>query len=181
MFLPQPHKRLSMNRIILLLFACVPLLSSCQTFTENWAPEEIPLCSNQRLWEVSRMALQKNGFPIVHRGFDPKTNVAVSGWDMDLQPFRGHGIRERVYIRFKRAETPGKLLLDVRVEQESNNNLARPLDPASAEWSSQPDNIGRAKVVLQYIRSLVGSRLELGKTLTEDEIEFRADQASDDY
>jgi hypothetical protein len=170
-----------MNRVILLLLACLPLVTSCRSHPEVWAPEEIPLCSNQRLWEVSRMALHKNGFPIVHRGFDPKTNTAISGWDEDLMPFRMRGIRERAYVRFKRADTPGKLVLDVRVEQEANSALRDQQNSASAEWVVMPDNLARAKVVLQYIRSLVGSSLEVGKKLTEKEIEFRADQASDDY
>ena len=161
-----------MKQLIILMLAS--LLGACRVYPENWVPQEIPTCSATRLWDVSRLSMEKNGFPIVHKGFDPKTSQALSGWDFDLHPFKSHGIRERAHIRFKRADKPGKLLIDVRVEAESNENLARPLDLSAAKWVTAPDNVERARVVMQYIRSLLGSRLEIGKTLSKDEIELRA-------
>lgn len=162
-----------MNRLTVLLLACVPMFTSCRTHQEQWIPQDVPMSSAMRLWEVSRMAMQKNGFPIVHSGFDPKTKVARSGWDKDLHPFKGHGIRERVYFRYKQSERAGMLILGVRIERETNDNLANPLDAASAKWVKAPDNQQRSKIVMQYVSSLMGNRLELGKNLSEEELERR--------
>jgi hypothetical protein len=119
------------------------------------------MCSTMRLWEIARLALEKNGFPVVQQGFNPVDNSVVSGWDKDLHPFKGNGYRERAHIRFKRSENAGKLIVGVRVEQEINENLAKPLDAEYAEWVEAPDNPARAKVVLQYVQSMLGQGLDL--------------------
>jgi hypothetical protein len=157
-----------MKQLLLRLAACAALAAgACHTpQPSQWVPKEIPMCSTMRLWEVTRLAMEKNGFPIVHQGFDPVENSVVSGWDRDLHPFRGNGIRERVYVRFKRSENAGKLVLGVRVEQEANDNLAKPLDPEYAVWVEAPDNPGRAKIVLQYMQSMLGMNLNLGSGKT---------------
>ena len=164
-----------MKRLQTTLFLLAPMFGGCLAVDKpQWTPVEVPLCSTTRLWEISRLAMQKNGFPVVHRGFDPKTKTAVSGWRKDLHPFKGHGYRERMYVRYKSGESPGTLTLGVRVEMQINDNLAKPLDPSYAEWIPAPDNTNRAKVVLQYIRSLLGDQLNIGKTLSEKEQAERA-------
>lgn len=162
-----------MTRILLPLFLCISaLLPSCTIlYPEQWTAQEIPMCSSIRLWEITRLAMEKNGFPIVKAGFDPKTNMTVSGWERQMHPFKGNGIRERVHVRYRRSENAGKLVIGVRVEQEINDNLARPLDPEYADWIEADDNPGRAKVILQYLRSTLGQELEIGKTVDRDELE----------
>ena len=158
-----------MRRLALLLALC-PLLSACSGFgaKPQWTPYEVPMVSTMRLWEITRLSMEKNGFPVIHEGFDPKENVAISGWDTDLHPFKGKGFRERVHVRYKRSENAGKLIMGVRVEREENQNLSKPLDSSYAEWESAPDNTGRAKVVLQYIETLCGPEFEVGKTIEGD-------------
>lgn len=129
------------------------------------------MCSTMRLWEITRLSMEKNGFPIVSTSFDPIDRMAVSGWDRQMHPFKGNGIRERVHVRFRRSENAGKLVIGVRVEQEINENLARPLDPQYAEWTASDDNPERAKVVLQYLRSMLGQDLQIGKTVSEEDLE----------
>ncbi len=158
-----------MKRLLALL-ALAPLLPACSSFgpKPQWTPYEVPMVSTMRLWEITRLSMEKNGFPVIHEGFDPKDNVAISGWDKDLHPFKGKGFRERVHIRYKRSDNAGKLILGVRVEHENNENLAKPLDASYADWVPGPDNSGRAKVVLQYIESLVGPEFEVGKKVEND-------------
>lgn len=161
-----------MKRLHAILFLLLPMFCSCLgSPPEQWSPEDVPMCSTMRLWEITRLAMEKNGFPVVHQGFDPKTKAAISGWKKDLHPFKGHGTRERIHVRYKRSEAAGMLTIGVRVEQELNDNLSHPLDPSYAKWIEAPDNTGRALVVLQYIRSLLGDDLELGETLTEEELQ----------
>ncbi|MFT7484340.1 MAG: hypothetical protein ACI9F9_000180 [Candidatus Paceibacteria bacterium] len=165
-----------MNRTCTFLFLLLSMFAGCRAAPKpQWTPEEIPLCSTMRLWEISRLAMHKNGFPVVHIGFDPKTREALSGWHKDLHPFKGNGFRERVHIRYKAGEKPGTLTLGVRVESQVNENLAKPLDPSYAKWVVAPDNTGRAKVVLQYIHSLLGADLNIGKTLSDEEMRRRGE------
>jgi len=154
------------------LVLSLALFASCAAPSgERWAPSEVPMCSTMRLWEITRIAMEKEGFVVVHRGFDPKTRMAVSGWDRDLHPFRGQGIRERAHVRYKASSNAGKLTLAVRIERQVNQNLAKPLDPEYADWEAGTDNPERAKVVLQYIRSMLGTQLEIGKTIDVKEKE----------
>jgi len=154
--------------LALLSLGSLALAPACAVIhPSQWTAEEIPMCSQMRLWEITRLAMEKNGFPIVASGFDPKERTAVSGWDRQLHPFKGNGIRERVHVRFRRSENAGQLVVGVRVEQEVNENLARPLDPEYAEWIEADDNPDRAKVVLQYMRSMLGQELSVGKTVSE--------------
>jgi hypothetical protein len=148
----------------LLRLALVALLASCGALgpSPEWTPYEVPMVSSMRLWEVTRLAMEKNGFPVIHQGFDPKTRTAESGWDLQLHPFKGRGYRERLHVRYETADSAGKLLLSVRVEREVNQALAKPLDPSYAEWERSPDNTGRARVVLQYVQGLLGPEFEVG-------------------
>jgi hypothetical protein len=162
-----------MKRLHSLLLAILCSLGSACTvmYPEQWTAEEIPMCSSIRMWEITRLAMEKNGFPIVSTGFDPKEKMTVSGWDRDLHPFKGNGFRERVYVRYRRSENAGKLVIGVRVEQEINENLAKPLDPEYADWVEANDNPARAKVVLQYMRSMLGQELNIGEVMDRDELE----------
>lgn len=148
----------------LLSLLALLLLPSCASAPpEQWAPGSIPMCSPERLWEVTRLALEHNGFSLLEQGYDPRTRSLSSAWDKDLHPFKGHGFRERAHVRYEVGEEPDTLLLSVRVEREVNENLAKPLDPEYAQWAEAPDNPERARFVLQYVRSLLGTQLELGK------------------
>ncbi len=128
-----------------------------------WVPSAIPACSAMRLWEITRLAMEREGFVVLQRGFDPKTRTATSGWRKELHPFKGRGYRERVLVRYGAGAQAGTMKIGVRIEREINQNLSKPLDPEYADWGEAPDNTERAKVVLQYIRSLLGPDLNIGK------------------
>ena len=148
-----------MNRISLLFLALMPFLfASCQStggFDGTWSETRVKASSESVLWQVTRMALEREKFPI-QGGFDPGTNMAQSGWLPNLQPFRGEGYRERAQVRFERAGD-GEFDLFVRVERQNNNSIARPLDISYAEWVDAEDNEARARIVMQYIRSFLGT------------------------
>jgi hypothetical protein len=131
----------------------------------EWVPAEVPTSSTMRLWEISRLAMERQGFPVVQQGFDPKTHVASSGWRYDLHPFKGQGYRERAEIMYGSGESPGTMTLSVRVTQEINDNVAKPLDLEYAEWAESSDNPEKARVMLQYMRSMLGTRVEVGTTV----------------
>lgn len=122
---------------------------------EQWQPAEVSTASERVLAEVTRLTLDKNSFP-GGTGLDPTSLSVVSGWNISLAPFRGKGFRERCHIRYTRQGT-GKYLAEVRVERERNDDILRPLDLTYAQWEKDPDNLERARVVLQYLRSLLAS------------------------
>ena len=141
-----------------LVFATLLLavVSACKSGpSPEWVEADVPPVSLRVLWEVTRQALMRESFPVAAPGFDPSTRSVTSGWRMDLHPFRGEGYRERATVTYEPGPG-GRIDLSVRVEREINNNIARPLDPSYADWKKSADEPGRARVLLQSIRSLLG-------------------------
>ena len=132
------------------------LTCSCSSISGSeaiWTEAEIPAASDRVLAEVTRMSMQKAGFPVVAE-MDPQSKKITSGWYMDLAPFHGDGFRERSIVQFSPAQ-PGRYKVQVRVERQVNMDIVRPLDATYAEWKVGPDNDGRAQRVLQYLMTIV--------------------------
>lgn len=119
----------------------------------QWQDAELQAGSERVVWEVTRVALQKNDFPL-GSGLDPTRMQAVSGWHHSLAPFRGKGFRERCHVQWTHAPG-GNWKLEVRVERDRNDDISHPLDLTYADWKPDPDNVERARRVLQYIRSML--------------------------
>lgn len=146
----------SILRFLALAALCfAPLACASSQSADQWQPAEVTTASERVLAEVTRLTLDKNSFP-GGTGLDPTSLSIVSGWNISLAPFRGKGFRERCHIRYTR-QGNGKYLAEVRVERERNDDILRPLDLTYAQWEKDPDNIERARVVLQYLRSLLAS------------------------
>ncbi|MAF66144.1 MAG: hypothetical protein CMJ84_10875 [Planctomycetes bacterium] len=145
-----------MKRLFVLfsLFAC-----ACRSGPPpQWVEGEVPGPSDRVLAEVTRLAMEAQGFHVVVRGFDPLERVASSVWEPDLHPFSGEGFRERAKVRYEPV-APGRILLGVRVERQINKNIARPLELDHADWAEGADNPVRARAILQYIRSTLEGTL----------------------
>jgi hypothetical protein len=121
----------------------------------KWIEGDVKVSSERVLWDLTRMALEQNKFP-VGAGLDPTRMVAESGWMHSLAPFRGKGFRERCHIEWKRV-AEGHWTLRVRVERERNDDITHPLDVSYADWQPDPDDEDRAKFVTQYIRSMLAT------------------------
>lgn len=142
---------------LLLAWLCPALLGGCATARPDpkWIVGDVDAVSENVLWEATRSSLLKNGFPI-GAGVDAAKMTAVSGWMHSLAPFRGKGYRARCHIRWTR--TPeGRWHLEVRVERDRNDDISHPLDISYAQWEPDPDDEERARLVAQYIRSLLGT------------------------
>lgn len=149
-----------MSRIALVLafFACIALFSGCATPRPApvWVEDEVEAGSDRVLWEVTIIALEKTGFP-VGSGIEPGKLTAVSGWKNQLDPFRGKGFRERCEIHYTRLADTRRYKIGVRVERDRNMDIIRPLDLTYADWEAQTDNDERARVVLRYVKALLGT------------------------
>ena len=126
--------------------------SACSAPLEKvWVEGEAPTVSRRVLWEVTRIAFEREGFPQVAPGFDPVERTVKSGWRTELAPFSGQGFRERAWVKYSTTDS-GKLSLEVRIQREVNKNLARPLDPQYADWEMAQDSTERARFLLQVIK-----------------------------
>lgn len=129
-------------------------LAACASFKAG-PPQvisgEVSAASERILWQIVALTLSHESFP-VGTGFDPVDNTAVSGWRMSLAPFKGKGWREQAYIHYETIG-PGQYRLDIRVTRQLNQDMAKPLDAGYADWEDAPDDVERAQVLLQGIRS----------------------------
>lgn len=125
-----------------------------------WVPGEVEAQDDRLLMDVTALALQKSGFPI-GTGIDPGHLVAVSGWQNSLQPFRSKGYREQCEVHYERAGGR-KYKVSIRVKREKNDDILRPLDLSYAKWIPDADDTDRARIVMQHIRSLLDTEIEVG-------------------
>jgi hypothetical protein len=132
--------------------ALLLVISACSSTPEkHWVESEAPTVSRRVLWEVVRIAFERENFPQVAPGFDPVNRTVTSGWRTELAPFSGQGFRERAWVKYSTSDT-GNLSVEVRVQREVNKNLARPLDPQYADWEEAGDSEERARFLLQVIK-----------------------------
>jgi len=122
----------------------------------KWVGGELKVSSERVLWEATCLALQKNNFP-VGAHMDEAHLKGESGYMHSLAPFRGKGFREKCFIVWT-SLGEGKWHLEVRVERDRNDDISHPLDISYADWQPDPDNEDRARLVAQYIRSLLDTR-----------------------
>lgn len=143
---------------------CLPALlaAGCKSKTPEprWLRQEVEASSERVLMDATVMALDKCSFP-VGTGLDPARLVAVSGWRNSLAPFRAKGYRERCEVRYEPAGSR-TWKVSVRVQRERNDDFVRPLDLSYAVWIPDRDDPDRAAMVLQYLRSLLGTGFEVG-------------------
>ncbi len=144
---------------LLCLLSC--LLASCASAGSEpaWVQGKVGAASDRVLREVTALAMVKSGFP-GGTGIEPGKLTAVSGWHVSLAPFRGKGYREQCEVKYTPVGT-SEYQVDVRVRREKNDDLVKPLDITYAEWEPEPDNPEHAQIVLQYIKSMLGSQFEL--------------------
>ena len=149
---------------LLLSIACT-LLPGCATEQPaNWANGTVTASSDRVLWQVTILALEKASFPIGAR-MDPSTLTATSGWFISLAPFRSKGFRAQCEVHYT-PKGPREYDVHVRVRRDKNMDIVQPLDLTYAKWEADEDDVERAGVVLQYIKSLLGNEFAVGAKKT---------------
>lgn len=124
--------------------------------TPQWASARVQSGNERLLFEVTELAFKKRGFP-VGAGLDPAKLTASSGWRISLAPFKGKGRREQAVVQFSREKEPGRYKVEVRVRRERNEDIVRPMDLTYADWEADQDDLESARVVLQFIVSLLST------------------------
>lgn len=140
----------------------VPQLTACLSVNQEIPAERrIEARTEFELWQALRIAVDMSDYP-VGGGADPAKREIVSGWKLDLAPYKGKGFRTRVlanYVPSASAEPATPLAafdVTIRVEKDINESY-RSLDPAYAEWEAAPDDLAAAKTIMQRIQSLLGT------------------------
>ncbi len=141
--------------VLALSFAC----ASSSEVEGDWSEADITIASERVLRQAAQIALQKNGFS-PGTATDEAHKTVSSGWKVELQPFKGDGMRRRAHVQYeeKAART---FLVSVRVEKETNEALGKPLDLASAEWESADDDTAAASRILRYMQTVFGAETSL--------------------
>lgn len=153
-------RRLGQALVLAAMAAFVAGCSLTPDPKEEWVESEVGTRSEQVLWEVALLSLDKAGFP-VGLGADPASRRIESGWQRSLAPFKGAGWREKATIQYERLPDR-RYQVRVRVQRETNESL-RPLDLSFAKWTPRDDNTGRAKIIIQYLQGYLGDAMEVGE------------------
>ncbi|MFT5289410.1 MAG: hypothetical protein ACI8QS_002019 [Planctomycetota bacterium] len=148
-------RRLSASSLTLLLSVGCLLSTGCiatnQEPDPQWHETELEAPNDRLLWKIGLQACDKMGFPM-GAGLDASSMIIKTSWRTNLQPFRGEGTRERAEVRML-PQRRGLWAVQVRVEQQRNMALARPLDPAHADWKWMRDDVVSARILTQHLRS----------------------------
>jgi hypothetical protein len=153
-------RRASAGRLAALCLALAVAIPGCSSTESSrwgkgeWAESSLAAASDRVLWQVTLLSLEKAGFA-PGTEMDPVELEARSSWRMSLAPFKGDGFREQAIVRYERLGG-GRYEVGVRVRRERNDAMDNPLDAARAEWVEEPDNLERARIVLQFVRSFLG-------------------------
>lgn len=132
----------------------------------TWTEASLQAASDRVLWQVTVLSLQKAGFA-AGTEMDATELEARSAWRMQLAPFKGDGFREQAIVRYERLGQ-GRYDVGVRVRRERNDAMDDPLDATRAKWVKEPDNVERAKIVMQFLRSyLVDETIEVAPKPSE--------------
>lgn len=141
--------------LALLLALFTACASSGDSETEgDWSEADITIASERVLRQAVQIALQKNGFA-PGTATDEAHKTVSSSWKVELQPFKGDGTRRKAHVQYEE-KAPRTWTVSVRVEKQTNEELAKPLDLASAKWEDDDDDAEVASRILRYLKTAFG-------------------------
>ena len=131
----------------------------------NWVSSEIAVSSDSTLWQVILLALHKMEFP-KSAEMDRANMSLVSGWKIELSPWKGRGTRQRAEVSCTPVG-PGRWQVETRVATQINQALARPMDYSYAEWEWVPDDGMTARILMQHIHSYFQRDIQLSEPVED--------------
>ncbi len=145
-----------------LLLLLVPAFSACASVNRAIPVERTVSAKTEfELWQALRIAVDMSDYP-VGGGADSGKREIISGWKLDLAPYKGKGFRTRVLASYEPSASPGTsdplaaFEVTIRVEKDTNESY-RSLDPAYADWEGAPDDLIAAKTIMQRLEALLGT------------------------
>ncbi len=144
--------------VALSILAGASCASSDKEPEPRWTEGELTAPTDTVLWKITLASCQKMGFPL-GAGLDPTTMEITTGWKTDLHPFKGQGYRTRAVVKMRPLRA-GTWAIEARVKKQLNQSLARPLDPAYAEWEWTEDDVETARILVHHVRAYLGAGIE---------------------
>ena len=140
-------------------------LSACDTTPPEPEPvlieSQVVAGSDRLLWKIVLLSLRKMDFPESAEN-DPANMKAISGWKVELSPWKGRGFRAQAEVSCTPIG-PGRWEVETRVKKQVNQSLTRPLDLSYAEWEWVPDDDMAARILLQHIRTFLSPEIKLSE------------------
>ncbi len=158
--------RSARNGAVALVLAVFAACTTAGAIEGDWSEADITIASERVLRQAAQIALQKNGFS-PGTATDEAHKTVSSGWKVELQPFKGDGMRRKAHVQYEE-KAERTWLVSVRVEKETNEELAKPLDLASAKWESADDDTESASRILRYIQTVFGAEITAQKPPVKD-------------
>ncbi|MCY2960745.1 MAG: hypothetical protein NTY35_11315 [Planctomycetota bacterium] len=152
---------------LVLLVACSS--SGASDREGDWVEADMTVASDRILRQIATLALQKNGFPPGTEDQAAQTTVS-SSWKVQLQPFKSEGTRAKAHVMYEE-KGPRTWHVAVRVEKETNEELAKPLELSRAKWESGPDDKEAASRILRTMQTVFGREFELGPKISPTDAE----------
>lgn len=159
-----PRTACATRRVFAFVAALALCLGAACTSTASgedgeWVEADLAIPSERVLRQISVLAMERNGFPPGTPDANEPTTI-VSGWKIDLQPFKSRGTREKAYVAYEDLGS-GKFHVYVRVAKDTNEELAKPLELEQAQWESAADDQEMASRILRYMQTMLGSEFQL--------------------
>lgn len=156
---PRPAlASLAAGLVALLCLAAFAACSSSRKPGEVSGDEPDPLfirkeitCRSERILdEITRLSLQKQGYPGA-RGLEQDLSIETL-WQNHLGTRKGEGYRQQAVVRYAPLGDD-RYELSVRVKRQINQSIVRPTDLSYAEWEWVDDDERAAQILAQLIQS----------------------------
>jgi hypothetical protein len=137
-------------------------ISACSVLganPESWIEGDVNIASERLLRQIATIAMEKNGLPPGTEEGNLQSTVS-SGWKVQLQPFKGDGTRAKAHMQYEEKST-SVWHVYIRVQKDTNEELARPLDLTQAQWASGPDDDAWATRILKTMQAMLGTEFHL--------------------
>ncbi len=141
------------------LSLCAACSSTGSREDGEWVEADLAIPSERVLRQIVVLAMERNGFPPGTPDGNEASTI-VSGWKIDLQPFKSRGTREKAYLEYEEKGAQ-KFHVYVRVEKDTNEELAKPLELEQAQWESADDDQEMASRILRYMQTMLGKDFQL--------------------
>ena len=121
----------------------------------------------EMVYDAGWNALRQQGFTPDSSASSQKDGLIVTRYRHEMQPFSGHGFREKAHLRVHDVpDRPNYFTVEVNVLREYNDNLSQPSNPVVADWRTA-ERVGE-------VENLIKSRVEMMFIAPDVSPEFKA-------
>ena len=156
-----------MRNLLILPIALLALAGCKSADTAGQRSEGFAAPDRSMVYEASWNALRQQGYTPDSSASSEAQGVITTRHKLELQPFSGHGYREKATVRIQEVpQNPSFYTVEVNVLREYNDNVRQPSNPLAAEW--------RTGVRMPEVENLLKSRVEMMFIASDASTEFKS-------